>query len=231
MLQLKSAFLMIFLVIVSAGCFNVIANQDRFVLTGEVNLIEGKVSFEDKWRQAANNTQPDMKEKTEIEVSISNCAGHLVAAKMIYLGKSVWQSQIVADSIAPDADEKIKKCKYAPTSTYNYGMAFAVVKSLKDIKNYKSDSLDLQKTFSTLPADIQSWANCEKSLVPEDCVRKEKNTLSLMAGDNWADTDGDGEVDLIIVKGNCNNTGDYTCGKTFKWNGWRWLEIASSKPA
>jgi hypothetical protein len=228
----KFLFLSVFFLLgIFSGCFSVIANQDQFVLSGDVDIVGGTVTFDGKWRQETNAEQSEAKEGTEIEVSISNCAGYLATAKMVYVWQAKWKAQVIPETIASDAQEKVKFCKYSPKSNHNNGLAFAVIKYSGNSKNTKLENLDLRKTFLSLPSNVQSWANCAESLVPEDCVRKEKNTLSLSTGDNWADTDCNGEIDLVLINGNCNNSGDYTCGKTLKWNGLIWIEIAHSTPA
>lgn len=224
----------LFLVLVLCVCLacNITkAGVNDFVLVGGVTVSDGKIKLDDEWFQETDASLSDADDKKRIQVSISNCAGYLATANMKYVGSFKWESSIMPDSVAPDAVEKIRACKESPTVSYDMGTAFAVISSGNDYKNYKLESPDLRKIFASLPGDIRSWANCSRSEVPEDCVRKEKDILSLNVGDNWADTDGNGEIDLVRIKGNCSNTGDYVCGKTLILDGWRWKQIASSKPA
>lgn len=206
-------------------------DTEDLVLIGNIRIENNQLSADGKWWLANENdtNQTDVSEGTEFEVDIVNCAGYLASAKMANQTKTIWQAKVLVETVAPDIVEKITICKESPNSPNLTGKAFAVKKEKQ--RELKLENPNLNKVFKSLPWSVQSWANCESSDDPEDCVRKEKDILSRKVGDNWADTDGDGEIDLIIVKGNCNNSGDYTCSRTMRKIYGSWIEIAYSKPA
>jgi hypothetical protein len=230
--MIKMLFLVLIIFFVSfSGCSGNTINNEQFVLIGNIKTVSGKMTFAEKWYQATNADQSHAEEGTEIEVNIVNCSGYLASAKMVHIWQAKWQAAIISDTIADDVTEKIKLCRESSTIDSDAGTAFAIIKPFGKTKNFKLANPDLRKALSSLPTKVQDWAICAESLVPENCVRKEKNILSLTVGDNWADTNGDGEIDFIEISGNCSNSGDYICGKKLKWNGFWWVEISSSQPA
>lgn len=209
----------------------------QMILTGYFKFEDGQPIAQAgrSWRKKGVRF-PEPKLDTEIEVDILNCAGYLASAKVVatkfeMVKRVGWNLVLVPDSIAPDALEKVKQCSDDPNYKYPSSSIFVVATRDEKRKHIKLSELSGESLFSSLSWSIQSWANCGQSVDQKDCVRKEKNILSKIVGDDWADTDGDGKVDLMVVQGNCNNTGDYTCSKVLRWTGWRWVEIAYITPA
>ncbi len=207
-------------------------DQNDFILQGGVRFEDNKLSLSENWRQLRMSEEFKVAaEKKETDADIINCSGYLASAKMIYTAEEKWSAVIIPQTISKDAVEKIKLCRRSVDSPYLSGDAFAVPLQKTERKQFNPEKSALQKLFSSLPQSEQTWANCTEILDRNNCARKEEGVLSRIVGDDWADIDGNGEIDLIILKGNCGKTGDYTCSKTLKWTGSNWVEIDYSKPA
>ena len=153
--------------------------------------------------------------ESSFEVDVINCAGYLYSAVMskhLYeIGETPeerWQYEVLPDSIALDASAKIKRCDAFQNEKPNEIVssdALAIAPRDKNRRNIKTENIDLNKLFSSLP-------NSAKELI--DPNTKERNAESklkekLMIGasdnwvntDNWIDFDGDGEIDFVKVVG------------------------------
>jgi len=232
-------FLIIFSVNALSGCPNTThqlnsSNKNAFLLAGNVRFVNNQLSLSENWweideRETTEKTIPNP--DSQIEADIINCSGYLASAKVTHKTEKNWQAAIIPDTVVKDVSERIRLCDESLDSPYITGTAFAVTPRKEKRKNIKLEKTELQKIFASLSWSNQSWANCTQISDENNCVRKEKNTLSRFTGDDWADIDGDGEIDLILLKGNCSKNGDYTCTKTLLRNGKGWTEIAYSKPA
>ena len=169
---------------------------------------------------------------TTVEVDVMNCAGFLATAKITYTdiipGKEKgfppgWHLKVVPEKVASDMQEKIKTCGYDSKSP-DYGEAFAVAPPDDKRKNIKISEIDTRKLFSSLNKETKVMAN-----TTEKYVGREKNNLTLK-NDSWTDIDGDGQIDLVEVSGNCGNK-DYTCTLVFLLINGKWKEIGNIGPA
>lgn len=212
----------------------------NIVYHGQVEINNGKIElgYWTRGKPPLNKSEdefPEFPNDIKISLNIFNCAGFLASANgvSIYsqdLKRNVLNLQILPESVSSDATEKIKQCDEAPTSPIVGSGAFAVVKQINTRQNSRLQPPDLQKLFSSLPQSIQFWANCSEIRDQTNCSRKEKNTLSKLSGDDWADTNGDGIIDLIMISGNCNVNNEYGCSKILRLNDRNWVEISYIMP-
>lgn len=231
-------FLFVFFINICSGCAYTAnssnGNQKDFLLKGDVKFENNKLLLSDKWWEIGKTKEIIAKTSeptSDIEADIINCAGYLGSARITKKAEDEWQAVIMTDTVSKDAEEKIRMCRASFDSPYVASNAFAVVPQKKERKNTNLEKTDLQKAFASLSWNDQSWANCTEISDQNNCIRREKGVLSRFVGDDWADVDGDGEIDLILLTGNCNKTGDLTCGKTLRRSGTYWVEINYSKPA
>ena len=212
------------------------------VYHGQVEINDGKIElgYWTRGERPSNNLSgenkfPEFSPEMKVSLNVFNCAGFLASVNGIStysqeLKKHVLDLQILSESVASDATEKIKQCDEAPTSPVVSSGAFAVVKGNNNRLNSKLQNPDLQKTFTSLPQSVQSWANCSEIKNQINCNKKEKNTLSMLAGDDWADTDSDGSIDLIMLSGNCNVHNESGCSRILRLNEGNWVEISYIMP-
>lgn len=167
--------------------------------------------------------------ETTVEVDVMNCAGFLATAELTYTRKPSersdpgWNLRIVPERVASDMQEKIKICHYYSESP-NYSEVFAIAPLDNKRKNIKIGKVDTRKLFASLDKETKEMAN-----TTEKYVGREKNNLTL-ANDNWTDIDGDGQIDLVEVSGNCGNK-DYTCSLVFLLINDKWKKIGEIGPA
>ena len=186
----------------------------NIVLGGSIDVTDNQVesiSLWDRGEKSKNEKFNEPENSTKIVVDVLNCAGYLASAKAIYDAKSTyWKLEIIPETVATDAVEKIKACDSSPESKYISSNAFAVAPVNKTRRQSKLSKLETPSTY-TLPFSVQAWA---------------KGDIT-----NWTDTDGDGKVDLVTISGKCGMSENNFCSKTLSWNGLRWIEIAYSAPA
>jgi hypothetical protein len=164
------------------------------------------------------------KELEKIEVDIVNCGGYLAAGKLNYVGDGEWKMEVYSDTVASDVAEKIKKCGHIPINGRISDWAVAVTPINKNRKYLKTPEISGREAFNVLPYNFQKEANCRGD---------EQDVLSRNEGDKWLDTDGDGEIDFVLISVACgsNCDGDSYCSKSLKLIKGEWIEMGFSTPA
>lgn len=207
------------------------------VLLGSVELKESKVVVNENrvWTDGRDGRDiSDAKESDflrvekgdQIEVDIMNCAGFIAKGKAKELDDYGWELKLLTDTLAADAAEKVKQCvppSYSPDEGILISDVFALAPARDARRNIKTAKIDPKKLFTSLPNETRVWA--DKS---EEGNRK-KGILTL-ANDNWADVDGDGQFDLVIIFGDCESK-EYTCGSLLWLIEGKWKEIGYFVPA
>lgn len=191
-------------------------NFSEIVLMGSVSYSRNKINSDSVlWDQGEKSKQEKFdapENETTTNVDVLNCAGYLASAKATYDAKlTYWRLQIIPETVASDAVEKVKQCLEYPKIDYLSTGAYAISPVDEKRKQIKLNKLEKPSIYS-LPISVQLWAK-------SDGVA------------DWADTDGDGKVDLVTVSGLCGTSEENICSKTLSWNGLRWVEIAYSAPA
>ncbi len=143
----------------------------------------------------------------EIQVDVLNCGGYLFSAKaskykVENFDFEKWKIEVIPNTIAPDAVEKIKQCNYLSREKEAdnfYSETCAVAPSKDSRKNIKTQ-IDGRKVFASLPKWTKRWLDQKIVKNASDCCeRSEKGTVSTMEQDSWVDLDGDGEIDWLKV--------------------------------
>jgi hypothetical protein len=225
----------IFLIILFVGFFsgsscvnNVFGDSfdSKFVLFSLVGAKNNQLITDQGWSRGLKAKDVKFstpKGGTQIEVDIINCAGYLASAKMEYDSTYGWQVQVIPESTASDLTEKLRQCDLEPDSKYAASKAFAVTPRNEKRKTIKLENPNLEKVFSSLPLSVQSWAKQFPS--------RKTMALSLKSLDDWADTDGDGEIDLVQINGLCVDSDEYICSRVLRKIYGVWTEIAYTMPA
>lgn len=200
------------------GNDSTIGNADdlsKVVLLGSIDITDNKlesISLWDRGETAKDVKFAEIEASTIIDVDVLNCAGYIASAKAKYNSHSTyWKLEIIPETVAIDAVEKVNRCLEYPNLKYISSSAFAVSPTDEKRKQIKLNKLEKPSIYS-LPISIQMWAI--------------KDGIG-----NWADTDGDGKADLVTVSGKCGTSEESICTKTLSWTGLRWFEIAYSSPA
>lgn len=215
------------------------------VLTDHVWLADGRLrlmhsSSEDAiWSRGDRHYGepfPTEKVGTTLEVDIMNCAGFLARAKAVRQdeGYSAWKLELIPESVAQDAANRIKQCDGDKGIDESSSVAFALSPSLPERQTFKLEkSPDLAQLYDSLPEELKQWLKAGEVKVGDESPRPKGKLDPKNYGDTWADINGDGKVDLIIVKSKCDGTpeDDLTCGRIWYLSGGKWREIAYTTPA
>jgi hypothetical protein len=190
-------------------------DSSKIILIGSVSFSKEKINSDsvlwDRGEQSEQKKFDEPENGATINVDVLNCAGYIASAKATYDSKlTYWQLQMIPETVASDAVEKVRQCLEYPEIDYLSTSAFAVSPTDEKRKQVKLKKLEKPSVY-TLPISVQLWA---------------KDDIGM-----WADTDSDGEVDLVTVSGLCGTSEENICSKTLFWNGLRWIEIAYSAPA
>ena len=144
-------------------------------------------------------------------VDIFNCAGYLMSGKAHKRGDFGWKFELMSETVAADAIEKMKRCdssleKESDEKKVMIGnYIFALAPTDKARKNTKTPNLDATGIFAQLPRSIQKKIN-DTSLSKEEAIRRKiKGEISAENSDQMADIDGDGKVDLIYLQQLCRD--------------------------
>lgn len=209
------------------------------VLLGSIDLREGKVEITENqvWtdgrdgkdiQDAEEDDFLQVESGEEIEVDVINCAGFIAKGKANQSSDNYgWKLKIVPQSLSTGASEKVRQCAspiYSADEKNVTGNVFAIAPAKNNRQSIKMAKVDPKKLFVSLPKATQVWADGSK----KELGRK-KGTLAIEK-DNWADTDGDGRIDLVLVFGSCENR-EYSCGSLLLLIDDKWKEIAYITPA
>lgn len=220
-----------------------VKSQDENAFDTDYSYLSNEIIFENnklilnkfKWSGSLNkkgggkkyqeiNAIP--KELEHFEVDIINCGGYLATGKATYIGDFDWEVELNINSVATDIEEKLKQCGTTLSNNRIQDFVVAVTPINKNREFLKTPEISTREMFARLPSEVQWEANCK---------RGEKDVLSKNQGDVWMDTDGDGEIDYILVSVTCSKTKvckeDYTCTKTLKLIKGEWTEMSFSTPA
>lgn len=216
------------------------SDKSNIVLTGVVQIENDK--FVLKYMERGDLPITDKSETRKfkpfaeneiIKFDIINCAGFLASAQ----GKNVkrsptsnnydWELEIISETVASDASDKVKQCQSDTNSNFHSSNAFAVFSNINR-SSIKTSSLPDKKLFLSLPLDVQTWATERNEIYKRNFA-----TLSVKSGDFWADADGDGKIDLVSVTVNCNGDANIslTCQRLLRWYSTGWVEISYFTPA
>ena len=151
-------------------------------------------------------------------------------------GNFGWEFEAKIKTIAQDAIDKMKHCSFFTEKERkeenllvgNY--IFAISSNHTTGKNVKSLNPDAKGIFKQLPKDVKEILNYHNN----SFQRRVKNKISTKNGDQIADIDGDGKVDLIFFDPICsddpNSEGDH-CGFIFMKINSKWKEVGATNKA
>lgn len=230
-----------------------IKSNDKFepeiVLVGNVWFEEGRLQLTPNSPENAiwsrgdrryGEPFPEEKVGTALEVDIMNCAGFLARAKAVRqdASYSAWELELIPESVTQDAAHKIKQCDrdkaIGSIPGDSPGFAFALSPSLLERQTFKLEKPpDLAQLYASLPKELKQWLKAGEVKVGDETPRQKGRLNPKYYGDSWADINGDGTVDLIIVHSKCDGTpeDDLTCGSIWYLSNSKWREIAYSTPA
>lgn len=222
--------------------FDKISPTKEMVWIGETSVSEIKTNSDNKdgyleYFHLLTKSSDD-KFRINIKVDILSCSGYLfsgIIQKYVPTGgyDTAWRLKIIKETIASDANEKIRACvgsKLERDKDAESAGVWVVPERESSRKNI-STNINAQKVFQSLPANIKIWLDQKIVKNPDECCeRKEKSVVSINEQDSWADTNGDGEIDWLKLYGydkeKMERKGDsFTIIRIFKRVKGKWVDF------
>ena len=139
------------------------------------------------------------------EVDVMNCGGYLFSAVITYryderFKENLSSYRIMPETVAADAEQKIIHCSRSITdeSISPYSDTIMIAPRSSKRQNVNSENIDTKSVAASLPQEVRQWLNLKTK---QNCEREIKNDLSIEEGDFWVDTEGDGKIDWVEIKG------------------------------
>ncbi len=208
-------------------------SKEMIIIIGAIELKASGLMLGDEWTG-------DNKDKTNMNMGMTfdilNCAGYIGQARLNKaLSPGYWELELIKETVRPDFEQAIKLCAgdeiQIDKAVLASSSAYAVYPSKPERKNIRSPKnltkADIKALYDSLSPEQKQW----RATLNRDYKPELKNTLE----DNsfWADSDGDGKVDLIIIDGACDGTsgGELICMKVLHRENGKWKQVARITPA
>lgn len=203
------------------------SGEIQMVFMGYLDINNGKLVSENNWSVGEDHANIEL--KAGMEFDVLTCAGFITRAKLKkYHGEKNasgkgydWEMEFISDKTSESDINALTKCREKENS---WVRAFAVYPFKSERKKIKIQSEpDLQKVFDSISVKDKKWI---ASNDPENTgyAEQKKKEPDIEA---WTDADGDGQIDLIEVAGNCNgeSDGNLVCKQILHWSNGRWIRV------
>jgi hypothetical protein len=198
----------------------------QMIFMGNLVLKNDGIISKDSWSLGENSGEMEIKKGLTFD--LMTCAGFVGQAKLKnWIGKDGesdkgydWEIELMSVGNFRENKNLLEKCR----DDNGYVRTFAVypVKKEREKIQIKS-SPDLETVFDSLPLKEKEWI---ASNDPEKTgyLEEKKKVPDIEA---WTDSDGDGKMDLIEVKGNCNGQpdGDLICMQILHFARNKWIRV------
>ena len=131
---------------------------------------------------------------TTIEMDVVNCAGYIGTAKVTFLGldeHTRWKTEFLPETVVADVIERMKKCNSYFDDKLPMDSAFFIAPADEKRKHLKTKKKpDWKAVLASLPTEWRKAAEL-------DAESLKVNNATVEDSIGWADSDGDGSVDLL----------------------------------
>lgn len=202
------------------------SGEIQMVFMGYVDFKNGKIVSDNNW--SVGEDTADIELKKGMLFDVLTCAGFAASARLKkYHGEGDasnggyrWEMEFVPGKTSKSGADALAGCRAGA----NRVRAFAVYPAKSSREKIKIQAKpDLKRVYDSLAARDKKWI---ASNDPENTGYAEdtKKTPDIEA---WTDTDGDGQLDLIEVKGNCNGQpdGDLICMQILHLSNDKWVRV------
>lgn len=211
---------------------NVTTNSNKMiVMLGGVSIKDGQLVAEGfvDGEENRETVKPGM------IFDVMNCAGYIGQIRILPQPNDgfepYWQNvEWVADSIRSNFEEAIKKCS-SNKEFLNASSAFAVYPSIPKRQNIKIQNQpttkDLKQIYNSFTPEQKKWRATRNK-------ERDPKFYEMLENDyDWADSDGDGKIDLITINGTCSGipNDELSCVKILHLVNSEWKEVARITPA
>lgn len=203
------------------------SGEIRAVLMGYLNFKNGKIISGNDW--ALGEDKDDETLKKGMTFDVMTCAGFVANAKLKKWhneGDSSdkgynWEIEFASDKLSNSVENQLKKCREGKDERIR---TFAIYPSKPEREKIQTKiTPDLMKVFDSISSKDKKWI---ASNDPENTgYSEEKKRVPDIEA--WTDSDGDGQIDLIEVKGNCNGQpdGDLICMQILHLSNNKWIRV------
>lgn len=199
----------------------------QMVFMGYLDVRNGKLVSDNDWSVGEDHANIEL--KTGMQFDVLTCAGFNTQAKLKkYHGEKnasgkgyEWEMEFIPDKISETDVNALTKCREKES---NWIRTFAIYPSKAERQKIKIQSEpDLQKVFDSISAQDKKWiaSNDPENTGYTDQKKKDPDIEA------WTDSDGDGQIDLIEVVGNCNgkSDGNLICMQILHWTNNKWVRV------
>lgn len=199
----------------------------KTVLMGYLTIKDMKIISENDWALGEDKDEDTLKEGMIFDVL--TCAGFVAKAKLKkWHGENEssdkgynWEVEFIGGKTTKLFESLLNKCS---TGGDKQIRAFAVYPSKPEREKIQIlKTPDLNKVFASISERDKKWIASDD---PENTgYLEEKKKMPDI--EFWTDADGDEQIDLIEVKGNCNGQpdGDLTCSQILHFSGGKWIRV------
>lgn len=203
------------------------SGEIQMVFMGYLDIKTGKIISDNDWSIGEDHANIELKPGMQFDVL--TCAGFITQAKLKkYHGEKNasdkgydWEMEFISDKPSESNIIALTKCR---DKQNNWIRTFAIYPSNPERKKIKiQNEPDLEKVFDSISAKDKEWiaSNDSKNA---DSMEQKKKEPDIEA---WTDSDGNGQIDLIEIAGNCNGKpdGDLTCMQILHWANGKWVRV------
>ena len=203
------------------------SGEIQVVFMGYLTLKDGRITSEKDWDLGEDKDEDTLKKGMIFDVM--TCAGFVTKAKLKkWHGKSDasdegydWEMELVTDKSSKSIENLMRKCQEPEAKQVR---AFAIYPSKSGREKVQiQNTPDLMKIFDSISSRDKKWIASDD---PENTgYSQEKEKVPDIEA--WTDSDGDGQIDLIEIKGNCNGQpdGDLICMQVLHFSNNKWLRV------
>lgn len=194
-------------------------DEIQAILLGNVTLDGGRLTLGERWLGGQN--APEI--KAGMVFDALDCSGFVARVRVVEPagkaseGQYGWRVEAVPGGPQADAGGARGKCED--------GRAIAVYPSREERSRITlRDRPDLSAVYASLPQDAQKCHAAAHQAYPE---------YKLGSFDAWADANGDGKIDLVVLTVTCDCTpeDDLICQIILHLSGGVWRQVARITPA
>lgn len=202
------------------------SGEIQMVFMGYLDFKNSRIVSENDWSVGYDN---EIELKKGLVFDVMTCAGFVSKAKLKkWHGESnrvgsnyAWEMEFISDKTSKYDNNALKSCREKGS---NWIRAFAVFPAKVGREKIQiQNTPDLKGIFDSISSRDKKWIASDDPKNTGYLGGKKKDPDI----ESWTDSDGDGQIDLIEVKGNCNgqSDGDLICMQILHLSNNKWIRV------